>query len=309
MKSRPRILIAVLLLAATVPAAAAESVPVKLAEEEPQWQGGQILLTGDAETDVNLIHSGDKLKIEVFREPDLTGMFVVDDNGKISYPLLGEIFVEGLSREELREYLAETLGADFIVAPQITIDFAESPNKSVAILGQVTKPGNYILTSNSTLVRLISQVGGFSANASTDNVKVVRTEKGGKKSSQIVNVGRIMNGEEEDFLLKPGDLIFVERLPEESKDQLSDPEKVVTILGQVNKPGNYYLTENISLIRLVAQAGGFTQLASTHNVRIVRSKEGSERTFHVDVGLIMSGRAEDIKLEAGDLLVVQESYF
>lgn len=267
-------------------------------------------LTGFAGTDINLIHSGDKLSIEVYREKDLTGTFTVDSSGKINYPLLGEIYVEGLSRDELKGYLTETLGADYVVNPQVQIEFLESPNKSVAILGQVSKPGNYILTPNSTLVRLISQVGGFTSDASIDNVKIVRTEADGEKKSQLINVGDIMSGKAGDFKLEPGDLIYVQKAPKEKENGLGAIESVVTILGQVNRPGNYPMVPQMTLIRLIAQAGGFTPVASAGNVRVVRhSKDGRETSFSVDAGRIMSGHAEDVKLEAGDLVVVQESLF
>ncbi len=272
---------------------------------EPPYNG---TLTGYAGTDIDLIHAGDKLRVEVFREPDLTGLFLVDSMGKINYPLLGEIYVEGLSLEELKAFLTENLGTDYIVNPQIQITFEESPNKSVAILGQVTRPGNYILTSQTTLVQMVSRVGGFEQEAATDNVKIVRTDKVGRKTTDIVNVTAIMSGDAQDVRLEPGDLIYVDRVKLKKEEEEADD--IVTILGQVNRPGNYALTEELGLIRLVAQAGGFTGVAAKNNVRLIRKSGGSgEKTRTVNAGRILSGQGEDVPLEKDDLVVVQESFF
>jgi len=269
-------------------------------------------LTGHVGINVNQIHAGDKLTISVYREPDFSGTFTVDTSGNITYPLLGAIFVEGLTLEELKAYFVDVLAKDYLVDPQVEITFIESPSKSVAVLGQVARPGNYILTTNLTLVRLISQIGGFSTQASLENVKIVRTDERGKMVSRIVNVNQIMGGEADDEKLEPGDLIYVERMPERSAstEKLEVDEPIVTVLGQIGRPGNYVHTAKTSLIRLVAQAGGFTALAATHKVRIVRtSLDGVERVFYVDAGKVLSGRADDVPLEPGDLVVIEESFF
>lgn len=265
-------------------------------------------LTGYAGTDIELMHAGDKIKIEVYGEPDLSRTFTVDTAGKINYPLLGEIYVEGLSLDELKAYLFEKLGTDYIVNPQIDITYVESPNKSVAILGHVKAPGNYILTSRSTLVRMLSQIGGFLPEASTSNVKVVRTDRNGKKFPSLVDVERIMSGEAEDFPLEPGDLIYVERLRRTLKTE-KELEPFVTVMGQVSRAGNYTYIPGMSLVRAIAQAGGFLPTASVNNVRIVRTVDGREKVTVVNAGRIMAGQAEDFKLEENDLVVVQESFF
>ena len=178
----------------------------------------------------------------------------------------------------------------------------------MAILCQVRTPGNYILATGSTLVRLISQVGGFTEFAATNTVKIIRTDDNSKKVSHLVDVGKVMSGEAEDFILMQGDLIFVDKVPEVKK-KMEEEVKLVTLLGQISSPGNYTLTEDMTLVRLVAQAGGFTPTASLHNVRIIRKAAGREQTFYVDAGRILTGRSQDVKIEAGDLIVVQESFF
>ena len=252
------------------------------------------------------IQSGDKLNIQVYREQELSGSFTVSPSGKINYPLLGDVYVEGLTREELRDFLAENLGKEYIVNPQIEVILEESPSKSIAILGQVAKPGNYILSPNLTLVRLISQVGGFTPEAVVNDVRIVRTARDGKKSNIRVDVEGYMKGKGEDMPLAPGDVVYVGML--EDKEKKEDLQNTVSILGQVAKPGNYKLVKGMTLVRLISEAGGFTALAAPNRVKLVRHSNNKREQWLINVRSIMGGQADDVKLESDDLVVVAESY-
>ena len=252
------------------------------------------------------IQSGDKLNIQVYREQELSGFFTVSPSGKINYPLLGDVYVEGFTREELRDFLVENLGKEYIVNPQIEVVLEESPSKSVAILGQVAKPGNYILSPNLTLVRLISQVGGFTPEAVVNDVRIVRTSRDGKKSNIRVDVESYMKGKGEDVLLVPGDVVYVDML--EDKEKKEDLQNTVSILGQVAKPGNYKLVKGMTLVRLISEAGGFTALAAPNRVKLVRHSNNKREQWLINVRSIMGGQADDVKLESDDLVVVAESY-
>ena len=132
------------------------------------------------------IRAGDKLNIQVYREKDLTDIFIVDSAGNINYPLLGTLYVQGLSLEELRQHLTNELGKDYLVNPQVQVAFEESLNKFVYILGQVAKPGNYDYTPNMTLVRLVSKAGGFTLMAASNQVKITRKMADGKMKTLSV---------------------------------------------------------------------------------------------------------------------------
>jgi polysaccharide export outer membrane protein len=84
---------------------------------------------------------------------------------------------------------------------------------------------------------------------------------------------------------------------------------MVTVLGQVGRPGNYEFVPDMTLLRLIAQAGGFGPSASVSNVRIVRHEDGREKVTIVNAARIMSGQSQDYPLEKNDLVVVQESFF
>lgn len=262
------------------------------------------------ESNIFVLRSGDKINIQVFREPELSGSFTVNNASKFTYPLLGDIYVDGLSLEDLKNFLVDSLSREYLVNPQIQIIFEDSPSKSVAILGQVTRPGTYILTPNLSLLRLVSQVGGFLNTASMNNIKIVRMDKKGKKISAQVDMQSIMRGETEDVMLMPGDMVFVDKMDEKKDEAKKEIIEQVSILGQISRPGNYNYTPNMTLVRLISEAGGFTSLAAQNRVKIVRAaKDGPERSIQVDMHKVLEGKEKDVPLEPKDLVVVQESFF
>lgn len=266
-------------------------------------------LTGPSE--IEIIDAGDKLNIQVYKEQDLSGVFTVSSSGKINYPLLGEISVQGLSLDEFKDFLYQKLNENYVNNPQIEIAFSESPNKSVAVLGQVVKPGSYILTPKLTILKLMTQIGGFTPDAAPGTIRIVRSRQDGGKETIEVNMEKVTRGQGQDVALKAGDIIFVDaRSKEEEQKKTTDSKVFITILGQVSKPGNYFYSPNLTLLRLVGQAGGFSPIAATGRIKIVRtSKDGKQESFIVDAGRIMGGGAKDVEVSEGDLIVVPESFF
>lgn len=264
---------------------------------------------------LQMIESGDKINIQVRGEQNFSGVFQVTDSGEITYPELGLIQVDQMTLDQLRQLLFQKLGSDYLVNPQISVSFEESLSKSVSVAGQVAKPGNYIVTPGLTLLKLVFQVSGLNLEPSKLYVKLIRKDSTGKASTAEIKLDDVVKGAAEDPLVMPGDLISVHLIPEIIEKEKQEKEKkkyaeYVTILGQVRSPGNYEPGEDASLIKVLGEAGGFTPSALTGSVKIVRrSQDGKETIFTVDAGKIMEGRAEDIKLQAGDLIVVPESFF
>jgi polysaccharide export outer membrane protein len=257
-----------------------------------------------------LIRSGDKISIQVYREKELSGSFVVRADGKIDYPLLGEIHAEGLSIEQLKNRLVEDLGKEYLVKPQVQADFEESTSKSITIFGQVQRSGNYLMTPGLTLVKFISQVGSFSVNANLKNIRIMRKRPGEDGKHLIeVDINDIVNGRREDVPLEAGDIVFVDRLIDKIEKE-QDFSNAISILGQIEQPGNYHYTPELTLIRLISQAGGFTPFAAPNHVRIVRTfPDGQRKTMMVNAAKIMDGKSADITLERGDLIVIEEALF
>ncbi len=295
--------ITVKLTPAIKPAPAKKDAPEKKAGKSQASAAATELQNADRELDFkfNLIRAGDKLKIDIYQDKEMSGVYTVSSNGKIDLPILGEIYVEGLLMDELESFLKEAL-KDYLIDPKIDISFAESLTKSVSILGPVGRPGNYNLRPDMTLIRLISEVGGFSIDPNSVSMRLTRTTRDGKDKLMQIDFQAIMSGKQKDILLEPNDVIYV--------SEARAAQSAISILGQVMKPGNYPYSADVSLIRLVSQTGGFTPVAAASRVRIVRmSKTGQRETLTVNANAVLDGRAEDFKLEAGDIIVVPESFF
>ena len=258
--------------------------------------------------DSDIIEVRDRLNIQVYKQPVFSGTFVVTSTGKINYPMLGEIEVQSLSIDQLNRLLCKKLQEDYVTNPQIEITFLEDTSRSVSILGQVVSPGTYTMPHHPlTLLGLLAQVGGFTINAETKTVRIVRAPDSDKKETILVDADSIIQGQTRDVFLKTGDIIFVDY---HEKKQTSRDTIHVTILGQVSRPGNYNFDQNPTLILLIASAGGFSPVAAANRVNIVRKlKNHQTQSLFVDAGAIMRGVTEDVDLTEGDLIVVPESFF
>ncbi len=249
------------------------------------------------------IHSGDKLKITVQGEKDLSDIYAVDAQGDVRFPLVEKIRAAELSLSEFRENLREALAKDYLNNPQVEVAFEESLYNSVTILGRVNTPGNFTLPPGATFLRMISRAGGFSADALYSSSKIMRNSKGVGKSLPV-NVEAILNGTEADPSLLPGDTLFVPKIVQVTEEK-GDYLNSVAVMGQVAKPGNYKLTEGMTLVRILSQAGGLIRGADSGKVTINRTPtEGEQDTRIVDVKKILDGFDQDFLLQSGDVVYV-----
>ena len=155
---------------------------------------------------------GDVFEVRVYRQDKLSGTYSVSAQGAISFPLIGTVAVAGKTPIEVEEEIRRQLADGFLVRPQVSILVKEYRSRSISVFGQVQKPGTLALQHRMTIVEAISQAGGFSAMARKNGVTVTRTE-GAHKRNFTVPVESIADGRAPNFVLRPGDIVFVpERL-------------------------------------------------------------------------------------------------
>lgn len=118
---------------------------------------------------------GDKLKIAVFNEPDLTGEFQVGDNGKITFPLIGEIQAGGLPVNDFQGSLISRLRQGFVRNPRVTIDFVNY--RPINVIGEVRNAGQYAYRPGLTLQDAIAMAGGYTYRANTRTVHIRRSDE------------------------------------------------------------------------------------------------------------------------------------
>jgi polysaccharide export outer membrane protein len=245
----------------------------------------------------------DILRITVLGHDDLTQTVVIQPDGTFTYPLLGRVKADGLTAKQLETALAERLGRDFVRNPELTVVIQEYRSKSVFVVGEISRPGNYALAGSMTLIEILSKAGPLSGNASAE-VVIVRppagasgpllpgeAEREGGPQAEIirVNVREIEAGNlDRNLRLRPNDTIFVPQAPK------------VFISGEVRSPGAYPLTPGTTVRQLIILAGGLTEDGSSGRIRVLRMVDGRGR--ETKIGL-------DDPVQPGDTILVKAKLF
>jgi polysaccharide export outer membrane protein len=149
----------------------------------------------------------DVLRIDVWKEAEVSRSVPVRPDGKISLPLLNDVQAAGLTPMELANVITEGL-KKFINNPQVTVSVSEINSRRVYVTGEVTKPGAYPLVPNMTALQLITSASGFTQFARIKGIYILRTE-GGKQVKHPFSYKDVLSGKTEDFVLQPGDTIVV----------------------------------------------------------------------------------------------------
>jgi len=155
------------------------------------------------------IGAQDVLRIDVWKELELTRTVPVRPDGKISLPLLNDVQAAGLTATQLAAVITEGL-KKFINAPQVTVTVSEINSRRVYVTGEVAHAGAFPLLPNMTVLQALSSSGGFSQFAKTKNIYVLRTEDG-KQVKHPFNYKEVLAGrnQEQNIILLPGDVIVV----------------------------------------------------------------------------------------------------
>lgn len=159
-----------------------------------------------AAPEVYRIGPEDQLAISVWKNDALTRTVAVRPDGKISLPLLNDVQAAGLSALELRDVLAQKLGA-YMPSPEVSVIVAAINSFKVSILGEISRPGRYELRSWTTVLDLLALAGGFTQFASRSKIIILQPD--GKTFKRIPFNYNKLAGEQENFYLRNGDIILV----------------------------------------------------------------------------------------------------
>lgn len=174
--------------------------------EEPASEDGVEL---EIPMDRYLVNAGDVLLITIWREPELSGEILVRPDGRISFPLAGELFVEALSIEQITNRLTETL-SEFIPDVSVSVSVRQTAGNTVFVLGQVNRPGEYGLNRALDVMQVLTKAGGLSVFADANSIKILRREGSQQKAIRF-DYSAVMKGKtlEQNILLQSGDIIVV----------------------------------------------------------------------------------------------------
>jgi polysaccharide biosynthesis/export protein len=190
------------LLVVTATSAAAQDAP-KPANSDTASAGRMLESTVEYQ-----IGPEDVLDISVWKNPELSRKVPVRPDGRISLPLVNDIQAAGLTPTELRQQLTTRL-AEFVPTPEVAVVVQEVQSYKVAVVGAVKTPGRFMLRSPATVLECLALAQGFTEFAARERIVVLR--QNGSATSRIpFNYRKVADGNEQDnFLIKPGDIIVV----------------------------------------------------------------------------------------------------
>ena len=155
------------------------------------------------------IGPGDKLEIGVFGVEELAHReFVIDSEGRFSYPLIGKVDALGRTPEEIENEMGARLRNGFMRAPHVSVNVAEASSQVVTVDGEVRQPGLYPALANLTLVRSVAEAKGLSDYADSGDVVIFRTVDG-QRLVGVYNLGAIRRGVYDDPPIYPNDVVVV----------------------------------------------------------------------------------------------------
>jgi protein involved in polysaccharide export with SLBB domain len=238
-----------------------------------------LLGTDVAAQDVRL-RRGDRLELDIPQRPELERQLVIDNDGNVYIPVVGNISIQGQLITEAEATVLRALREIYPSVQSIRLNLiGEESRRLIYVHGEVLNPGKYEFEESPTLWVAIREAGGAVATASLDAVRIIRAEGEGRRTL-IVNLQQIIESGEFDSLpkLRPGDTVIV---PERSVQYTGTG--AVKVIGAVTTPGPYNLVGERYLIDAVLAAGGPAENANLSEVTIVRTMpDGGQLAIRVD---------------------------
>lgn len=156
------------------------------------------------------INKGDKLRIDVWQEENLHAEVMVSPDGTISFPLVGVVPAAGKTPDELQNVLREKL-EQYIPGPEVNISLLTVEGNQVFVIGEVARPGPYVMTATLDVMQALSMAGGLTPFAAKNEIHVTRRGADGRLESIPFAYGDIEDGINLDanFLLKSGDTVII----------------------------------------------------------------------------------------------------
>jgi polysaccharide export outer membrane protein len=240
----------------------------------------------------------DVINITVYGHADLSTQAAIPADGVFAYPLLHRVKAAGLTTQQLETQLTKAL-SEFIVNPQVSVTVTQYLSQQVYVVGEVRSPGPQSLKHASTLLEILVQAGGPTAESGWEAVLVRAADTqasplsttDGTRGSHItrVDLAQLMSG----ALPRPiqvfsGDTIYIPRAA------------FYYVSGEVNRPGRYRLERDTTIAKALTVAGGLTRFAAKSKLKVQRLIEGERKEFQ--------GGPNDI-LQSEDILVVPQSVF
>lgn len=233
---------------------------------------------------------GDVLKVSVYGSPDLTLETRVSEGGNISYPLIGQVPVAGLSAAAAEKKIASLLEAgNFVKKPQVNVIVTAVQSQQVSVLGAVNRPGRYPVEGKRSLIDLLAMAGGINGEGG-DRLSLIRTRDGKTTREEIDVIEMVRNGQlNKDYVLTGNDVLYVERAPK------------FYIYGEVQRPGAFRLERSMTVVQALSAGGGLS-MRGTERGMVIKRRDAEGKIRLIDA-------KQDDLLQVDDVVFVKESWF
>lgn len=239
---------------------------------------------------------GDLVEVNVYDVPELNTHTRVSDTGDIDLPLVNQVHVEGLTVEEAEKAIEQRLDhGGFVRNPHVQLFVSEYTSDGTSVLGEIMKPGVYPVLGEQRLFNLLSAAGGLSPAAGTT---ITITHKAEPERPVVVSISRNLEDHPDSNVpIFPGDTVMVRRAD------------VIYVVGDVNRPSGFLMDNGgkLTVLQAIALAGGTTSTAKLGGVRIIRKSPQGVAEIPVSLKKMLRAKADDLPLQANDILFVPAS--
>ena len=238
---------------------------------------------------------GDLVEVSVYNIADLNTKTRVSSSGDLYLPLIDYVHVAGLTIDEAGAVIERRLDqGGFVKNPHVQLFITEYNSQGVNVLGEVGKPGTYPALGEQRLFDLVSAAGGLSDRAGKS---VIVTHRSEPDKPVTVPISRNLDEHPESNIpVFPGDNISVRRAD------------IVYVVGDVGRPSGFLMDNgHVSVLQAIALAGGANSTAKLNGARIIHKGLNGLTETPVPLKKMLQAKAEDIPLEANDILFVPTS--
>ncbi|HZQ17409.1 MAG TPA: polysaccharide biosynthesis/export family protein [Terriglobales bacterium] len=236
---------------------------------------------------------GDLVDVSVYNVPELETKIRVSSDGNIDLPLINQVHVEGLTVEDAEAAIEQRLAhGGFVKNPHVQIFVQEYTSQGASVLGEVFKPGIYPVLGEEKLFSLISAAGGFTDRAGK-NISVMHR---GQPPVVVPISHNLEDHPDSNISVLAGDTVIVRRAD------------VVYVVGDVGRPSGFLMDSgHISVLQAIALAGGTNSTAKLSGARIIRKGPAGLTSVPVPLKKLLHAKADDMPMEADDILFVPTS--
>ena len=237
----------------------------------------------------------DVLNITVLGEDDLSRKYTIEQDGTVSFPLIGRVTARGLTLRALeQEIRTKLVTGGYLKNPEISVAIDAYQSQRIMVWGQVNEPGEYQLTGDTTLLSALARAGSVTSSAGREAV-IVRPRKGSGGTAADPEIIKVDLGD-----LQAGDLTLNIALLD--GDTVNIPKALsVFVSGHVKNPGGYAVDEGMTVLQVLSLAGGLTDRGSDRRINILRTADGKKKE--------LKGVKLTAVVQPGDTIVVGQRIF